>query len=375
MTGVGLVTRRELSAQVRTKSFRIGTVIMVVLAFAAAAVPGLIVRSDSKPDEATKIAVVGELAGQLGDLEGYEVVPADSVEAAEEAVGAESVEAAVVPSEEAPMGFEIVAKERAPSGLISALTLSPTVRLLEPEAINSVIRYFAAVVFSVLFFMLVMMYGQVAAQNAVVEKQTRVIEILLATVPARTLLAGKILSNAILAFATVAAMVVAFGLGLVVGGGWSALVDSMGLPGVADVDPLGLLGGSLAWFLVFFVVAFVMFSALMVGSAATVSRLEEVGSVLSPTMIVVMVPYFLVIFFNDNKTVIEWLSYIPFSSPIAMPLRLIAGTAAWWEPVLALVILLLTTVGAIWLGGKLYENSILRTGARVKFGEALKTAA
>ena len=59
MTGLGLVTRRELTTQVRTKSFRIGTGIMVVLAFAAAAVPGFIALSDSKPDEATKIAVVG----------------------------------------------------------------------------------------------------------------------------------------------------------------------------------------------------------------------------------------------------------------------------------------------------------------------------
>ena len=54
-----------------------------------------------------------------------------------------------------------------------------------------------------------------------------------------------------------------------------------------------------------------------------------------------------------------------------MPVRLFFGEAQWWEPILSLGILLVTCVLAIWVGAKIYENSILRMGGRVKLGEAL----
>jgi ABC-2 type transport system permease protein len=66
------------------------------------------------------------------------------------------------------------------------------------------------------------------------------------------------------------------------------------------------------------------------------------------------------------------MSYVPFSAPVAMPVRLFLGSAAWWEPLLSLGILTATTVVVIWLGSRIYQNSLLKMGARVKWGEALK---
>ena len=66
------------------------------------------------------------------------------------------------------------------------------------------------------------------------------------------------------------------------------------------------------------------------------------------------------------------LSYIPFSAPVAMPVRLFVGEAQWWEPLVSLVILLAACVAAILVAAKIYENSLLRMGARVKLSEALK---
>jgi ABC-2 type transport system permease protein len=375
---VRLVTRREIVTQARSKAFMIGTGVMVLVAFAATALPGLLSRGDEDGDDATKIAAVGDLADQLGGLEGFEVVAADSRAEAERAVRDGSVEAAVAVGGQggAAGGLEVIAEDEAPASLVAALTLVPKVTLLDPPKVNELVRQVAPAVLAVVFFMVVMMYGQVAAQNTVVEKQTRVIEILLATVPARVLLAGKILSNAVLALATVAALLLAGGLGLAVGGGLKSLTDpGSGLARALGGVPLGELGGSLAWFMIFFMVAFVLFSSLMVGSAATVSRLEEVSSVLTPTMILAMVPYMIIMTpLGRSQTVLGWLSYIPFSSPIAMPVRLILGDTAWWEALASLIILVVTTGLAIALAGKLYENSILRTGARVKFADALKSA-
>ena len=50
----------------------------------------------------------------------------------------------------------------------------------------------------------------------------------------------------------------------------------------------------------------------------------------------VMIPYFLVIFFNDNPTVLAIMSYVPFSAPVGMPMRVFLGIAEWWEPFLSL---------------------------------------
>ena len=91
-----------------------------------------------------------------------------------------------------------------------------------------------------------------------------------------------------------------------------------------------------------------------------------------PITMLVMAPYFLVIFLNDNPVAMTILSYIPFSAPVAMPVRLFVGEAQWWEPLVSLVILLVSCVVAILVAAKIYENSLLRMGGRVKLSEALK---
>jgi ABC-2 type transport system permease protein len=85
----------------------------------------------------------------------------------------------------------------------------------------------------------------------------------------------------------------------------------------------------------------------------------------------VMIPYFLVIFFNDNSLVLTVMSYVPFSAPVGMPMRVFLGTAEWWEPLLSLGILMATTALVVWIGERMYRNSLLRTGARVTLKEAL----
>ncbi|MDR2379038.1 MAG: ABC transporter permease [Bifidobacteriaceae bacterium] len=375
MSRVWLVTKREILTQARTKSFIISTSLMIAAVFLGALAPGLLSGLGADSEKDVKVAAVGALAEVLEALEGFDVLAVDSPADAEQAVRDERVDAAVTPAEDAatPLGLEVIARDESPARLLAALTVSPAVRLLDPPKVGEFFQAMAAMVIAILFFMIVMMYGQLAAQNTVVEKQTRVIELLLATVPARVLLAGKIASNAVLAFATVAAMSLALVLGLALGGTWDVLAGGdLGLADLVGDNLARVLGGSLGWFLAFFAVAFVMFSSLMVGCAAMVSRLEEVGSVLVPVTMLIMVPYFLVVAFGSNAEVMAWLSYIPFSSPTAMTLRLITGEAAWWQPVVALAILAATTWLAIILAGKLYENSILRTGARVKFLSALR---
>jgi ABC-2 type transport system permease protein len=94
--------------------------------------------------------------------------------------------------------------------------------------------------------------------------------------------------------------------------------------------------------------------------------------VLTPTITVLAIPYILVVVFPQNTVLIRWLSYIPVSAPTAMPLRVLVGDTAWWEPPVAAGILVVTTYLMILLAARIYTNSILRTGARTKWVAAFK---
>ena len=189
------------------------------------------------------------------------------------------------------------------------------------------------------------------------EKQSRIVEILLATVPARAILAGKVLGCSLLAFTQVALYAAAGLLGLAING------DELNLDG---------LGAPILWFVVLFIFAFISLAALYGAAASLVSRQEDLSAASSPIMMLIMIPYFLIIMFSNNETVLAVMSYIPFSAPVAVPLRVYLDSAAPWENFVSLGILVVTAVLCIQLASAIYERSVLKMGAAVKWSQALK---
>src|SRR5699024_5643080 len=122
------------------------------------------------------------------------------------------------------------------------------------------------------------------------------------------------------------------------------------------------LGLPIVWFVVLFAVGFVMISALYAAGAALVSRTEDIPATTQPITWLIMLPYMAIIFFFNNAVALQVMSYVPFSAPVAVPVRMFYGDALWWEPVLSLVIMLATTAVLIMLSARVYENSLLRTG-------------
>jgi ABC-2 type transport system permease protein len=192
-----------------------------------------------------------------------------------------------------------------------------------------------------------------------VPEQTRIVEILVSSVPVRALLIGKVVAMTLLAFAQIALI---------------ALVTLMGAR-LADLDPgvMGLLGPAIGWFLPFFVLGFLMLAALWAGVGALAGRQEDIGGVSSPLQMAVMLPFFAVIFLSGNAPVMTVLSYIPLSAPVAMPVRLFNGEAAGWEPFVSMAILAATTVGLLVVGARIYEGSLLRTNGRTSIAAAWRS--
>ncbi|MGW9020257.1 ABC transporter permease [Leucobacter chromiiresistens] len=357
--GAWLVAEREITTRLRSKAFLISTGILLLVVLGGVVISGLISQSGGIGSPTQVATVAGASSAQGGALEsaGFDVTEAGDRAEAEQLVRDGDVEAAVVPGGDTPLDLTVIALDSAPSDLVQALSAAPSVELLEPLGANPLLAYIIAFAFGMIFYTTALTFGTTIAQSVVEEKQTRIIEILLATVSARTMLAGKILGNSALALGTVVAILA---------------LASVGMLATGQDLLLGELGTSIIWFGILFAFGFVLLAAMYAAAAALVSRQEDIGSVTSPVMMLVMIPFFAIIFFNDNPQALAIMSYIPFSAPNAMPMRLYLGIAEWWEPILSLGILVATIAVVVWIGSRIYSNSILRTGVRVKLRDALK---
>ncbi|MET8066423.1 ABC transporter permease, partial [Micromonospora sp. NPDC005313] len=263
--------------------------------------------------------------------------------AAEQAVRDGDADAAVV------TGPVVVADERAPDDVVSALSAAPQVRLLDPDAVDPLLAYLVPFAFAFVFFFLSQTFGLQIAQSVTEEKQTRIVEILVAAVPARALLAGKILAAGALALGQITVIAAAALIGMRLTGGG---------------DLLGLIAPAVGWFVPFFLCGFLLLAAMWAAAGALVNRQEDIAGASTPVQLAVMAPFFAVVFLHDNATAMRIMSYLPFSSPTAMPVRLFTGDAATWEPFVSLALLLLAAAGFLLAGARVYEGSLLRTNGR-----------
>jgi ABC-2 type transport system permease protein len=351
-SAVALVASREIRMALRSKAFLISTAILMLAVLASIVIGGIAARSASD----TSVAVTADSAAVLSQVDGLKLQRVDTEGEAKKLVRDGTVDAAVLVGADGT-GVRIVALDDVPTSLVQRLSIAPQVELLTPPTRDSSLAYFVALGFGIVFFMSAITFGSAIAQSVVEEKQTRVVEILLSAIPARALLAGKVIGNSALAFGQIIAI---------------ALLAMAGIAINGASDLLSSLGGPILWFVVFFAVGFVLLAALFAATAATVSRQQDVAAVTSPVTTLVMIPYLAILLFNDNPVILTVMSYLPFSSPVGMPMRIYLGQAEWWEPLLALLIVIASTVGVIALGARIYENSLLRMGSRVSLRQALR---
>lgn len=341
---VRLVAAREVRVKLRDKTFLWSTAIFLLIAICATVLPGVLGGGAS-----SVAAAAGPAATALADA-GLDVRTVADDATAERLVRDGDVDAAVV------AGPRVLAMDEAPSDVVEALSSPPPVELLDPNAVDPTLAFLVPYVFAFVFFLTSLTFGLQIAQSVTEEKQTRVVEILVATIPVRALLAGKVIGGAVLAF------------------GQIALIAAVGTVGArlsdAPDNVLSLLGPAIGWFIPFFVVGFVMLAALWAAVGALVNRQEDIAGASMPMQIAMMLPFFAVIVLQDNPVAMKLLSYLPVSSPTAMPARLFAGEAAGWEPLLSLAILALTAAAMVFVGARIYEGSLLRTNGRTKMAAA-----
>ncbi len=379
---VRLVAGREISTRIRDKGFLIGSAVLILLILGML-VFQVVINSGS---DDTRIGVVGgdqaveQALQQQGEAFGtdVEVVPLDDEAAARAAVEAEDVDAALL----SPAGLQpellVMSGDAQLESLVrstvqglsidgqltaAGVQLQPPpevdVVALEEDAQADTEATVVALVGVVLLYSLLILFGQFVAQGVVEEKSSRVVELLLATMRPWQLLAGKILGLGLLGFLQM--LVIA-----VVGVAGALAFDVVSVPGRL----IGTVVTVVAWF----VVGYAFYASVFAAAASLVSRQEDLGSVITPASIVLILGFVIAIQAaqDPGSTLATVTSFVPGMSPMVMPVRQAAGDAAWWEVGVAVLIMLVAIAVVVRIGGRIYAGALLRTGGKLKLREALK---
>ena len=211
-----------------------------------------------------------------------------------------------------------------------------------------------------LMFMVIMMAAQPMLESVLEEKTLRIAEVLLGSANARQLMTGKLLGN-------VAGSLTVF---VLYGGGGAAAAVWQGH---ADSVPWHVL----PWFLVFQVLAVMLYSSIFMAIAASVTQLREAQSLLLPVWMVVMMPLF--VWFNvirePNSTLSTVISFFPPSTPMVMTMRMATGaTIPWWQSALSVLLMVAGTAIGVLVAARIYRVGILRQGKAPRFTEMLQWA-
>ena len=226
-----------------------------------------------------------------------------------------------------------------------------------------------AIALVVLLYTALLMYGIITMRSVLEEKTTRTMEVLISAVRPFELLLGKILGVAAAAFTQFAIWMISTALLFSYG---ALMAKGMGqgsaLSGVHIPISLVLYAG------VFFVGGYFLYSSMFaaIGSACSNEQdAQQLQWVAMAPLVFCMVIYSVVL--NDpTSTISVVLSEIPFFSPVLMALRISLQTPPWWQIALSLVLLFLTTVGAIYASAKIYRVGILMYGKRPSLVEMFR---
>ena len=240
---------------------------------------------------------------------------------------------------------------------------APTVEALQPASQSGYKgpAYGISMVMISLLLGALISSGSIIAMGVVEEKTSRVVEILLATIKPTQLLAGKVLGIGVYGLFQI----------VVLAGALAGALAALGLTADIEVN----IGASLALLIVWFLLGYALFALLFGGFAALVSRQEEIGSVTTPLMFLLFIPFYTTMFMvpaDPDSTVVRVLSQIPFFAPFMMPARDAFGAVEGWELALSMGIALVTIPLLVWVAARVYQRGVLHTGGRMKLAEALK---
>ncbi|GAB2741060.1 ABC transporter permease [Nocardioides pakistanensis] len=382
--GTWLVALRSLTEQVRSRTFKVVTGLLLLLSIGGVVAPQLI-----GDDETTyTLATVGEaptgLVAALEQAESggdftVEFVEREDRAAVRRTVADGDATAGLVGDKlftfsEADGTFPVLVAQAAvaveTTRRLSQAGLTPeqiqglqSVRPPEQVSVGRVAdedRAGLGFLVGIVLYIAITFAGNAISTTVAMEKSTRISEVLLAVLRPSQALVGTVLAVGIVTFVQLLVLAVPLAIGV-------RVTDAIGLPAVAAGD----LALAVAWF----VVGFTLYAFLFAATSALVDKVTEAASAVLPVMMLLIASYMLAVTVVMEDPSSIWstaVSIFPFSAPVAMPIRWAAGHVPTYQLWLALAVTAVTAVLLARLASAMYSRALLITGRRAKLREVLR---
>jgi ABC-2 type transport system permease protein len=389
-----LVAERELREATRARSFRISVIISAAALAAVIIIANLTGDDERSVDVAVAGADAAEVApavARLGDSVGirFDTTTVADDDAARAAVDDGDADVAVLSD-----GVALVTKE--PVDLSGGSTLATAVNVLradlalenglrsvglgpeeaaevratQPPPVESLqpadpsedgSRTGVALITNILLFIMLQTYGSWVLTAVTREKESRVVEVLLAVIRPKQLLIGKTAGIGTVAFAHAAALIaVAFVTTRIVG---------------ADITG-GLRAGDLVIGGVWFILGYALYCGVFAAAGALCARVEDAQAYAFPIMIPLLFGYLVSFSAAEGANTLLWvLAFIPPTAVLAMPSLYAIGAASIWAVALSMAITAVSVVVVANVAASIYERSVLKTARKVSWREAFRARA
>ena len=222
-------------------------------------------------------------------------------------------------------------------------------------------------VFVMIMYMTVLLYGINVMRSILEEKTSRIMEVMLSTATSREMMAGKIFGVGAVGLTQVGIWAVA-AAGVA---GYAVAASGMMKMFKVAMNPMLLI-----YFVVFFLLGYVLYSTLCAAVGSMVNSEQEAQQM----QFLVMMPMILAIVFitniftHPNSSIAVFGSLFPFTAPLVMFSRIAmqGGETPIWQIGLSIVLMIATIYAMVWLCGRIYRVGILMYGKKPNLPEIMK---
>lgn len=230
-------------------------------------------------------------------------------------------------------------------------------------------NFWYAYVMVFVLYMVIMMFGQKVAMSVVTEKTSRAMEVLITSASPVALMFGKILASSVAGIFQIAAI---FGSAFISYNINKSYFETNAVINTLFNFPASLVG----YLLIFFLLGFLIYSFLFGAMASTVSKIEDLSSVVMLIQIIFVAGF--VVSTNAmtsgdvNSELMKGLSLFPLTSPMAMFTRIAMSEVPGLEILLSVAFLILATILIGYIAAKIYRVGVLMYGTKPSFAKIIK---
>jgi ABC-2 type transport system permease protein len=222
-----------------------------------------------------------------------------------------------------------------------------------------------------LLYMMIVLYGQNILRGVLEEKTTRVAEVIVASVKPDVLLAGKVIGVGAVGLTQQFIWILS---GVVFWDQRAKLLTMMGVENVPSVPFPAIEPMVLVALVGFFVLGYTFYASLFAAVGAMVGSQEEAQQAAMPVILLLVSGMIFIqpVMLDPTGTTAVVMSWLPFSAPIIMPLRMTVIPLPWWEIVGSLTGVALACVAGIWVSARIYRVGLLMYGKKPSLRELLR---